>query len=80
MMYLPVQVHVRIPFYCLRKKLQCCLLRVFVSYTVARGIFVYVSPYRKHATTADVGIGGATSTLAVINLRCIVEYGYEYAH
>ena len=31
MMYVPVQVHVRGPFYFLRKKMQCYLLRVFYS-------------------------------------------------
>ena len=80
LMYLPVQVHVRIPFHFLREKLQCYLIRVFVFRTVARGIFVCISPYRKHATTAAVAIGDATSTRAVVNLRCIMEYGYEYAY
>ena len=79
-MYPPVQVHVRIPFHFLREKLQCYLIRVFVFRTVARGIFVCISPYRKHATTAAVAIGDATSTRAVVNLRCIMEYGYEYAY
>ena len=35
MMYLPVQVHVRIPFYFPRNKMQCYLLRVFVQWLVA---------------------------------------------
>ena len=39
-----------------------------------------ISPCRKHATTAAVVIGGATSTPAVVNLRCIVENGYEYTY
>ena len=38
-----------------------------------------ISPYRKHATTTVVVVGGneATSKPAVINLRCIMEDGYD---
>ena len=39
-----------------------------------------IRPYREHATTAAVLIGGATLTPAVVNLQRIVEYGYEYAY
>ena len=39
-----------------------------------------IRPCRKHVTTAAAGIGGATSTPAVVTLLCVVEFGYEYTY
>ena len=78
-MYLPVQVHVRIsPFFFLPN----CSVNFAVDFTVTRGILVSSIPaptYRKYATAAAVVNGGATSIPAVVNLRCIVEYGHAYS-
>ena len=49
-------------FYFLRKKMQCHLLDVFVQSLLWHIRIVLISPYKKHATTAAVAIGGATST------------------
>ena len=76
MTYLPVQVHVRLPFYSRKKAV------LFAPSFYSRSWHIrilFFSPYSKHATTAAVVVSGATSTPAVLNLRCIVEYGYEYA-
>ena len=67
-------------FYFLRKKMQCHLLDVFVQSLLWHIRIVLISPYKKHPTVAAVAIGGPTSTPAVVNLRFIVEYWYEYAY
>ena len=60
--------------------MQRYLLRDFVHCRSRRIRILLISPYKKHPTVAAVAIGGPTSTPAVVNLRFIVEYWYEYAY